>query len=105
MQTSLKAMMLGRREVVKEPERRGPGRPRKVKEEPIEDGLVHLEAPESIDHQMYEAAAPDCPRKMRKLNSGLSSHVQDAETPVPGAKMPGSRELRRNEGPHVRLQL
>ena len=108
MQSNLKALFAGKREAVELPPKRGPGRPKKVREDEAPDEVLEavrsqaLHQHESIEAEMLQLAPRRSPGKARQAITMLAEAAGMAS--ISEMRMPGAPK-RRNEGPQVRLQL
>ena len=108
MQSNLKALSAGKREAVELPPKRGPGRPKKVREDEGEGPDQALEAVkehalqrEHVEVEMMQLAPKRSPGKLRKASERLAEAVGKAS--FGEVRMPGAQVKRRNEGPQVKL--
>ncbi len=109
MQSNLKSLFAGKREVVEVPPKRGPGRPPKLREPAVEEQDEVLKAlaqqgdqPEAYDERMVLRVK----KESLSSSSKLDALSEAAGKTVAEMRMPGSSERRnQHEGPQVRLAL
>ena len=108
-QRCLSSLFSGGREVVPVPPKRGPGRPKKVKEHEagIEDPA--LEALQSMAEQpehTIEGALPEArARERNRYGPNMISLGNAVEVPPAELRIPGGKHRRTNEGPQLKLKL
>jgi len=109
MQTNLKSLFAGKREVVQVPSKRGPGRPPKVREQADEEQDVVLQALQQQGDQLEAYDRHMVVRwQKRKLrgSDALQALSEAAGKPLSELRIPGTVERSsRHEGPQVRLAL
>ena len=106
MQTNLKALFAGRREVATVPPKRGPGRPPKVRENTAEEPDVVLSTLQDQPEAYAESSIRGRKKKLHRLQNGVSNWCESLGKAVGDLRMPGfaSREGM-HEGPQVKLRL
>ena len=92
MQSNLQAFFAGKREVVELPPKRGPGRPRKVKEEAPEQQDVAFEAvrAQPVDWKAVEDDLPSKRHKSAVSGPASSAVVEALGKPFSQLRMPGA---------------
>jgi len=111
MQTNLKSLFAGKREVIEVAPKRGPGRPRKIREQADEEPDAVLLAVENQANQpeAYEVDLRGVRNEQRRRWSRATSmqvHCEAAGKPVSELRMPGcTQRSNRHEGPQKKLAL
>ena len=101
MQSNLKALFAGKREVVELAPKRGPGRPPKMREAAAEEQDAAFEAvqQQAQQAQAYEVDILAPPIKKRSVEA--TALAEALGKPVSQLRMPGAEAIRKHEGPQV----
>ena len=104
----MKALFAGKREAVELPPPRGPGRPKKPREDEGPDVVLQAVRhralqDEACDVDVLQMNPKRTPTKVRNASAQLVEAA--GATSVGELRMPGASKQRRNEGPQVKLQL
>ena len=112
MQSNLKALFAGKREAVELPPPRGPGRPKKPRQDEAQDEALDVALAavrhralqnESCDPALLQLSPMRSPGKVRNASVLLAEAA--GKTSIAEMRMPGAMPKRRNEGPQVKLLL